>query len=282
MTAATTRPRPTPARSGGRNAARPRSPGVVKIAVVVQRYGADINGGAELHARYLAEHLSRHVQVEVLTTCARDYITWADAYPPGAATEGAIAVRRFPRYAAARSRRRSARGRSACSDSRHSVNDELAWLDAEGPTSPDAGAIHRRRTRPSTTTSCSSVSATTTRSTAPAPCPARRSSCRRRSATRRSGLGIFPAVLRGVRGVHVQLARGTRAAAGGGRHRRRAWRRRRHRVGRAAVVQSGALPAAHRHPRAAPPSTSAASTRTRAAPSCSTSGSATARSRRAA
>ena len=31
----------------------------MKIAVVVERYGADINGGeAELHARYVAEHLA--------------------------------------------------------------------------------------------------------------------------------------------------------------------------------------------------------------------------------
>ena len=29
----------------------------MKLAVVVQRYGADINGGAELHARYIAERL---------------------------------------------------------------------------------------------------------------------------------------------------------------------------------------------------------------------------------
>jgi hypothetical protein len=40
----------------------------VKLAIVVQRYGADINGGAELHARYIAEHLAKHVEVEVLTT----------------------------------------------------------------------------------------------------------------------------------------------------------------------------------------------------------------------
>ena len=37
----------------------------MKLAVVVQRYGADINGGAELHARYIAEHLARHAEVEV-------------------------------------------------------------------------------------------------------------------------------------------------------------------------------------------------------------------------
>ncbi len=53
---------------------RPAS--AVKLAIVVQRYGRAINGGAELHARYLAEHLARHAEVEVLTTCASDYVSW--------------------------------------------------------------------------------------------------------------------------------------------------------------------------------------------------------------
>jgi len=108
----------------------------VKIAVVVQRYGADINGGAELHARYLAEHLARHVQVEVLTTCAQDYITWQDAFPPGTSTVGAIPVRRFP-VARPRDPRTFGSWSARVFADRHSVNDELAWLDAEGPTSPD-------------------------------------------------------------------------------------------------------------------------------------------------
>jgi glycosyltransferase involved in cell wall biosynthesis len=107
----------------------------VKIAVVVQRYGADVNGGAELHARYIAEHLARHVEVEVLTTCARDYITWANDYPPGQSREGGVDLRRFPV-----SRTRSPQDFGAWSkrvfETTHSVNDELAWLEAEGPTSP--------------------------------------------------------------------------------------------------------------------------------------------------
>ncbi len=107
----------------------------MKVAIVVQRYGTEINGGAELHARYVAEHLARHVSVEVFTTCARDYITWANDYPAGESAAGPITVRRF-----AVSHPRDPRTFGGWSErvfaARHSVNDELAWLDAEGPTSP--------------------------------------------------------------------------------------------------------------------------------------------------
>ena len=44
-----------------------------KIAFVVVRYGADINGGAEYHCRMLAERLVDDYDVEVLTTCVKDY-----------------------------------------------------------------------------------------------------------------------------------------------------------------------------------------------------------------
>lgn len=107
----------------------------MKVAIVVQRYGAEINGGAELHARYIAEHLARHVSVEVLTTCARDYITWANDYPPGESQVGPIRVRRFP-VSQPRDPRTFGSWSERVFTTKHSVNDELAWLDAEGPTSP--------------------------------------------------------------------------------------------------------------------------------------------------
>jgi glycosyltransferase involved in cell wall biosynthesis len=108
---------------------------VKKIAVVVQRYGADINGGAELHARYVAERLARHVTVEVLTTCARDYVTWRNDLTPGQETVNGLTVRRFP---VTRERDPDDFGRWSrrVFDHPHSVRDELGWLDAEGPTSP--------------------------------------------------------------------------------------------------------------------------------------------------
>src|SRR5215216_2093924 len=68
----------------------------LSLGIVVQRYGADINGGAELHARYVAEHLAAHADVRVLTTCARDYLTWKNALAPGEDKVHGIPVERFP------------------------------------------------------------------------------------------------------------------------------------------------------------------------------------------
>jgi glycosyltransferase involved in cell wall biosynthesis len=107
----------------------------VRLAIAVQRYGADINGGAELHARYIAERLARHAEVEVVTTCARDYVTWRNELPPGTERINGVAVRRFPVR-----RERVPREFGRYSDTvfrrRHSIADELAWLESEGPSSP--------------------------------------------------------------------------------------------------------------------------------------------------
>ena len=116
----------------------------MKLAVVVQRYGADISGGAELHARYVAEHLSRHVEVEVLTTCARDYIRWRNELTPGPDVVNGVRVLRFP---VRRERDPDDFGRRSerVFERRHSIRDELKWLESEGPTSP-ALIAHLSRT----------------------------------------------------------------------------------------------------------------------------------------
>jgi glycosyltransferase involved in cell wall biosynthesis len=106
----------------------------VKLAVVVQRYGAEIAGGAELHARYVAEHLARRHEVEVLTTCARDYVTWRNDLPAGLEPINGVPVRRFP---VDRERRPEDFGRRSqhVFTGTHSLRDELAWLESEGPAS---------------------------------------------------------------------------------------------------------------------------------------------------
>lgn len=109
----------------------------LSLAIVVQRYGADINGGAELHARYVAEHLAPHATVRVLTTCARDYVTWRNELPPGRSELNGIPVERF-----AVTRERPAdlvefgRHSTRVFHQWHSLDDELAWFDAEGPVAP--------------------------------------------------------------------------------------------------------------------------------------------------
>jgi len=107
----------------------------VKLAVVVQRYGLDVNGGAELLARYLAERLARYADVQVLTTCAKDYITWRNEMPAGEERVNGISVRRFP-VARPRDTRDFGRRSEWVFGHTHSVTDELRWLRSEGPYSP--------------------------------------------------------------------------------------------------------------------------------------------------
>ena len=107
----------------------------LKIAIVVQRYGADISGGAELHARYIAERLSKHVQVEVLTTCATDYVTWRNALNAGPEVVNGVQVRRFPVVRERDPEEFGSRSHQVFTKT-HSFSEELAWLEAEGPTSP--------------------------------------------------------------------------------------------------------------------------------------------------
>jgi glycosyltransferase involved in cell wall biosynthesis len=107
----------------------------MKLALVVQRYGLEINGGAELHCRWVAEHLKKHAETEVLTTRALDYITWKNHFPNGEEAVNGVRVRRF---GVARPRRPEKFGRlqGQLFDRDHTDADELRWLDEEGPLAP--------------------------------------------------------------------------------------------------------------------------------------------------
>jgi glycosyltransferase involved in cell wall biosynthesis len=108
----------------------------MKLAVVVQRYGADINGGAELHARYVAEHLAKHAEVRVLTTCARDYMTWRNEMPAGHDIVNGIVVERYP-VRHERDLKEFALRSARVFTTVHSLQDELKWLNSEGPACPE-------------------------------------------------------------------------------------------------------------------------------------------------
>ena len=67
-----------------------------KIALVVHRYGLDVNGGAEYHCRVLAEHMASRYEVDVLTSCARNSLPWDNAYKEGVEIINQVNVHRFP------------------------------------------------------------------------------------------------------------------------------------------------------------------------------------------
>ncbi len=67
-----------------------------KIALVVHRYGLDVNGGAEYHCRVLAEHMVSRYEVDVLTSCARNTLPWDNAYKEGVEIINQVNVHRFP------------------------------------------------------------------------------------------------------------------------------------------------------------------------------------------
>jgi glycosyltransferase involved in cell wall biosynthesis len=110
-----------------------------RVALVVQRYGAEVNGGAEQLARRIARLLAADLDLTVLTTCALDYRTWANHYPPGEQDVDGVRTLRFPV-----ARRRDVAAFDALSARAYAAPADEAlgrrWMEAQGPDAPGLAA----------------------------------------------------------------------------------------------------------------------------------------------
>lgn len=109
-----------------------------KVAIVVQRYGVEVVGGAEGLAREVAENMRDHWQITVITTCAKDYRTWKNEYPAGETVVNGVTVQRF---STARERDFAAYSQKAPVTEnqafRISAEEELAHFKDQGPECPE-------------------------------------------------------------------------------------------------------------------------------------------------
>ena len=110
----------------------------MKLAFVTPRYGPEVIGGAETAARMLAERLSGQPdwEVEVMTSCALDHLTWENTEPAGASKINGVTVHRFPtasrrllEYFELDARLRVSPSTATLAESRH-------WVALNGPMCP--------------------------------------------------------------------------------------------------------------------------------------------------
>lgn len=111
-----------------------RKPQRPRVGIVVQRYG-EVTGGAERHAQQLAEHLAPHWDLTLLTTCAKNHLSWENVFPPGPDRVDGLPVLRFPV-----TRTRNIRPFNALSNTVFNrPNERLReehWVAEQGPLSP--------------------------------------------------------------------------------------------------------------------------------------------------
>lgn len=110
----------------------------MKAAFVLPRYGTAIIGGAETAARLFAEHLvsEQGWTVEVLTTCAEDFTTWAEVYPAGTETINGVQVERMVSEAGRDPSFHPFSAGLLADPHRATLADAERWIDLQGPKAP--------------------------------------------------------------------------------------------------------------------------------------------------
>ncbi len=107
-----------------------------KLCLVVQRYGLEVNGGAELLCRQLAEQLAHFHEVDVITSKAIDYMTWADEYNADNEVINGVNVFRFS-VATERNANDFNEINGRFLTGNLNTNEELEWVEKQGPYVPE-------------------------------------------------------------------------------------------------------------------------------------------------
>ena len=69
----------------------------MKLGFVCQRYGENVAGGSEQLCKQLAERFVSefNINIDIITTCAEDYVTWKNVYREGNSVINNVNIKRF-------------------------------------------------------------------------------------------------------------------------------------------------------------------------------------------
>ncbi len=111
---------------------------MLKIGVIIQRFGEEIIGGSEYYALQLLKKLSEDINFTVYTTTAKDYLSWENEYPEGEyRISENILIKRYKVE-----RRRDIEEFNKYSEKffsdkkNHSKEEEEEWIIRQGPEVP--------------------------------------------------------------------------------------------------------------------------------------------------
>ncbi len=110
----------------------------MKLTFVTPRYGTEVIGGAETGARMLAERLCLRPgwEVEVLTSCALDHLTWENTEPQGTSRLNGVSVHRFPTASQRSLDYFELDARLRLAPTMASLEDSRRWIALNGPMCP--------------------------------------------------------------------------------------------------------------------------------------------------
>ena len=115
----------------------------MRLLYVVQRYGDEVGGGAEIHCRRFATRMAaRGHRVDVVTSCAVSHTDWANVYPAGESDIDGVRVHRLP-VPSPKDERAVARlnTRVNAAGARLPLSFQRFWIERQGPYLPSLPAF---------------------------------------------------------------------------------------------------------------------------------------------